>query len=73
MRSDEWEPTRRALKVTIFDCIVLSMPVNTNFPPLTVETYKILPETGPRYQLHPGLVPSCAFGAALFQKLPQVV
>jgi hypothetical protein len=25
--------------------------VNTNFPPLTVENYKLLPESGPRYQL----------------------
>jgi Uma2 family endonuclease len=30
------------------------MPVNTNFPPLTVENYKLLPETGPRYQLIQG-------------------
>src|ERR1700738_2881870 len=30
------------------------MPVNTNFPPLTVENYKLLPETGPRYQLIEG-------------------
>jgi Uma2 family endonuclease len=28
--------------------------VNTNFPPLTVENYKLLPETGPRYQLIQG-------------------
>jgi Uma2 family endonuclease len=32
----------------------LSMPVNTKFPPLTVENYKLLPETGPRYQLIQG-------------------
>src|SRR5215471_6532254 len=32
----------------------LHMPVNTNFPPLTVENYKLLPETGPRYQLIQG-------------------
>jgi Uma2 family endonuclease len=30
------------------------VPVNTNFPPLTVENYKLLPETGPRYQLIQG-------------------
>jgi Uma2 family endonuclease len=30
------------------------MPANTNFPPLTVENYKLLPETGPRYQLIQG-------------------
>jgi Uma2 family endonuclease len=30
------------------------MPVNANFPPLTVENYKLLPETGPRYQLIQG-------------------
>jgi Uma2 family endonuclease len=30
------------------------MPVNTNFPPLTVQNYKLLPETGPRYQLIQG-------------------
>ena len=30
------------------------MPVNTNFPPLTVANYKLLPETGPRYQLIQG-------------------
>jgi Uma2 family endonuclease len=30
------------------------MPVNTHFPPLTVENYKLLPETGPRYQLIQG-------------------
>jgi Uma2 family endonuclease len=30
------------------------MPVNTNFPPLTVENYKLLPETGPRFQLIQG-------------------
>jgi len=30
------------------------MPVNTKFPPLTVENYKLLPETGPRYQLIQG-------------------
>ena len=30
------------------------MPVNTNFPPLTVENYKLLPETGSRYQLIQG-------------------
>ncbi|HZC59858.1 MAG TPA: Uma2 family endonuclease [Chthoniobacterales bacterium] len=30
------------------------MPVNTNFPPLTIENYKLLPETGPRYQLIQG-------------------
>jgi hypothetical protein len=30
------------------------MPVNTNSPPLTVENYKLLPETGPRYQLIQG-------------------
>jgi Uma2 family endonuclease len=30
------------------------MPVNTNFPPLTVENYRLLPETGPRYQLIQG-------------------
>jgi Uma2 family endonuclease len=30
------------------------MPVNTNFPPLTVENYKLLPEAGPRYQLIQG-------------------
>jgi Uma2 family endonuclease len=30
------------------------MPVNTRFPPLTVENYKLLPETGPRYQLIQG-------------------
>src|ERR1700722_5181112 len=30
------------------------MPVNTHFPPLTVENYKHLPETGPRYQLIQG-------------------
>ena len=30
------------------------MPVNVNFPPLTVENYKLLPETGPRYQLIQG-------------------
>jgi Uma2 family endonuclease len=30
------------------------MPVNTNFPPLTVENYKLLPESGPRYQLIQG-------------------
>ncbi len=28
--------------------------MNTNFPPLTVENYKLLPETGPRYQLIQG-------------------
>jgi Uma2 family endonuclease len=33
---------------------VLPVPVNTNFPPLTVENYKLLPETGPRYQLIQG-------------------
>ena len=32
----------------------LRMPVNMNFPPLTVENYKVLPETGPRYQLIQG-------------------
>jgi Uma2 family endonuclease len=36
------------------DVVVLRMPVNTNFPPLTVENYKLLPETGPRYQLIQG-------------------
>jgi Uma2 family endonuclease len=30
------------------------MPLNTNFPPLTVENYKLLPEIGPRYQLIQG-------------------
>jgi Uma2 family endonuclease len=30
------------------------MPVNTNFPPLTVENYKLLPEIEPRYQLIQG-------------------
>ena len=30
------------------------MPVNTNFQPLTVENYRLLPETGPRYQLIQG-------------------
>jgi Uma2 family endonuclease len=30
------------------------MPVNTRFPPLTVGNYKLLPETGPRYQLIQG-------------------
>ena len=30
------------------------MPVNTNFPPLTMDNYKLLPETGPRYQLIQG-------------------
>jgi hypothetical protein len=30
------------------------MPVNTRFPPLTVENYKLLPETGPRYQFGNG-------------------
>jgi Uma2 family endonuclease len=30
------------------------MPVNSKFPPLTVENYKLLPETGPRYQLIQG-------------------
>ncbi len=30
------------------------MPVNANFPPLTVENYRLLPETGPRYQLIQG-------------------
>lgn len=30
------------------------MPGNANFPPLTVENYKLLPETGPRYQLIQG-------------------
>jgi Uma2 family endonuclease len=30
------------------------MPVNTNFPPLTVENYNLLPESGPRYQLIQG-------------------
>jgi Uma2 family endonuclease len=30
------------------------MPVNANFPPLTVENYKLLPESGPRYQLIQG-------------------
>ena len=54
MRSDEQEPEPGALKVTIFDCSVLCMPVNTNFPPLTGENYKLLPETGPRYQLIQG-------------------
>jgi Uma2 family endonuclease len=32
----------------------LGVPANTNFPPLTVENYKLLPETGPRYQLIQG-------------------
>src|SRR6516162_2614808 len=30
------------------------MPANAKFPPLTVENYKLLPETGPRYQLIQG-------------------
>jgi Uma2 family endonuclease len=30
------------------------VPVNTNFSPLTIENYKLLPETGPRYQLIQG-------------------
>ena len=36
------------LNEVAFDCF--SMPVNTHFPPLTVENYRLLPETGPRYQ-----------------------
>jgi len=30
------------------------MPVDQSMPPLTVENYKLLPETGPRYQLIEG-------------------
>src|SRR6202030_4211036 len=30
------------------------IPVTTRSPPLTVENYKLLPETGPRYQLIQG-------------------
>jgi len=51
------------------------MPANTNFPPLTVENYKLLPETGPRYQLIQGdlymapLLPGWSLlGSALYER-----